>query len=56
MSAERRDGRLFPYVGQTVPTIWERAGAVMEALRDDMGPAIAAQLLSTPFAVYPPAR
>eukprot|EP00903_Cladosiphon_okamuranus_P020460 g18779.t2 len=41
------EDRLFPSVGQKVPTTWARAAAVMDALREGADPAIAAQLKAT---------
>lgn len=55
-AAQRGEGRLFPSVGQTIPTIWGRAGALMEALRDGTDRDTAFRLLSTPSVVNPPVR
>eukprot|EP00752_Nemacystus_decipiens_P016938 g15166.t1 len=49
------EGRLFPSVGQKIPTIWARAGAVMDALREGTDPVIAAQL-HTPSSLADGAR
>lgn len=50
-SSEPRKEKLFPSMGQTVPTIWARAEAVMDALRRGIEPGAFAQLPSRPLTV-----
>ncbi|CAN0134740.1 unnamed protein product [Ectocarpus sp. 4 AP-2014] len=43
----QKESKLFPSMGQKVPLIWARATGAMDALRDGMDPAAAAQFRSS---------
>eukprot|EP00903_Cladosiphon_okamuranus_P009465 g9021.t2 len=47
-TASGQNDKLFPSIGQTIPTIWARAAAVMDALREGTDPAVAAELQTPP--------